>query len=219
MTRPLTGTPPRSAGPWLSGCRALLAVAAFAAVGWDVGHQILLSGVNPVDALSYFTMLSNLFGATVLLWCAAAAPSSRRDRYRGAAVVYLIVTGIVFATLMGGGEGMENVNPWSNAVLHQIMPVALLLDWLTDPPAERITVRQSLWWLAFPTLYAAWILVRGQVVDWYPYMFLDPRGPDGFTPVIQNIAGMAAAVAVLAVAVSWIGNLRRAASHKTAAEG
>ncbi|WP_411109194.1 Pr6Pr family membrane protein [Streptomyces sp. c-19] len=210
-----TRTVPGTVRPWVSGYRILLALSAYAAVGWDISHQLLLSGVDPVDALSYFTMLTNLFGATVLLWCAVPVGSLRRDRFRGAAVVYLVVTGVVFATLMGGGQGLEHVNPWSNAVLHQIMPVALLLDWLINPPAERIPARRALWWLAFPVLYVAWTLVRGQLVDWYPYLFLDPRGPDGFAPVVQNIAGMTVAVTVLIMAVSWIGNLRRAASYKT----
>ncbi|MFI0988460.1 Pr6Pr family membrane protein [Streptomyces exfoliatus] len=210
-----TRTVPGTVRPWVSGYRILLALSAYAAVGWDISHQLLLSGVDPVDALSYFTMLTNLFGATVLLWCALPVGSLRRDRFRGAAVVYLVVTGVVFATLMGGGQGLEHVNPWSNAVLHQIMPVALLLDWLINPPAERIPARRALWWLAFPVLYVAWTLVRGQLVDWYPYLFLDPRGPDGFAPVVQNIAGMTVAVTVLIMAVSWIGNLRRTASYKT----
>ncbi len=215
MTQMTTRTVPGTVRPWVSGYRILLALSAYAAVGWDISHQLLLSGVDPVDALSYFTMLTNLFGATVLLWCAVPVGSLRRDRFRGAAVVYLVVTGVVFATLMGGGQGLEHVNPWSNAVLHQIMPVALLLDWLINPPAERIPARRALWWLAFPVLYVAWTLVRGQLVDWYPYLFLDPRGPDGFAPVVQNIAGMTVAVTVLIMAVSWIGNLRRAASYKT----
>lgn len=196
---------------WVRSYRSILALAAFTSVVWDMGNQILRSGVDPVNALSHFTMLSNLFGAGVLAWCAAASgkrTTARIDRYRGAAVVYLIVTGAVFAILMDGGAGAQHVNPWSNTVLHQLMPIALVVDWILVPPIVRIHWRQALWWLAFPVVYAAWILTRGPFVNWYPYKFIDPTGPDGYGPVSLNIVGMSVAVLVLIALVRWVGNGR-----------
>ena len=59
--------------------------------------------LNPVSYFSYFTIDSNLIAATVLLIGAArwrAEPSPTFDLVRGAAVVYMSVTGIVFTLLL-----------------------------------------------------------------------------------------------------------------------
>ena len=32
-----------------------------------------------------------------------------------------------------------------------------------------------MWWLVFPLVWTAYTLIRGAIVDWYPYPFLDHR--------------------------------------------
>ena len=56
--------------------------------------------------------------------------------------------------------------------------------------------RGGLIWLAYPLVYVVYSLIRGHVVDWYPYPFLDP-GPRGYTGVIQSGIGIALTAAVL----------------------
>jgi hypothetical protein len=68
--------------------------------------------------------------------------------------------------------------------------------WGLSPPAARIPFRRRLIWLAYPLAYVAYSLIRGHVVDWYPYPFLDP-GPRGYTGVIQSSIGIALTAAVL----------------------
>ncbi|MGA8046237.1 MAG: Pr6Pr family membrane protein, partial [Dermatophilaceae bacterium] len=64
--------------------------------------------------------------------------------------------------------------PWDNTVLHYIVPVAMLVDYLLDRPRRRLSFRASLLWLIYPLAYAGYSLIRGAIVDWYPYPFLDP---------------------------------------------
>ena len=41
-----------------------------------------------------------------------------------------------------------------NAILHYLMPVAVTLDWLLDPPGVRLDLaRTVVLWMAFPLLY------------------------------------------------------------------
>ncbi|HEY0451541.1 Pr6Pr family membrane protein [Actinophytocola sp.] len=157
------------------------------------------------NLLSYFTVLSNVFGAGVLL---VGAFRPVPDLVRGAAALYLGMTGLVFALLLSGAD-LGLLEPWANSVLHHVLPVVAVLDWLLVPPRRGIPMARSLWWLAFPAAYLAYTLVRGAIVDWYPYPFLDPR-PRGYPHVITMSVGIAVAFGVAALAVGWAGNRRRA---------
>jgi len=87
----------------------------------------------------------------------------------------MIVTGVVFALLLSGLEGVAlTAVPWDNIVLHYIMPIAVALDWIMNPPSRRIEFKKALWWLVFPLAYLAYSLVRGPIANWYPYPFLNP---------------------------------------------
>jgi hypothetical protein len=56
-----------------------------------------------------------------------------------------------------------------NAILHYLMPLAVALDWLLDPPRVRLDpARTVVLWMAFPLLYIIYTLARGAIVDWYP---------------------------------------------------
>ena len=59
---------------------------------------------------------------------------------------------------------------------------------------------RALWWTAFPLTYAAYSLLRGPLVDWYPYGFLNPTTDGGWTKVAMYVV----AIAVGFLAVSWV---------------
>ena len=157
------------------------------------------------NLFSYFTVLSNVFGAGVLL---VGVFRPVPDVVRGAAALYLGMTGLVFALLLSGVD-VGALEPWQNAVLHQLLPVVLVADWLLVPPGRGFPVMRSLWWLVFPAVYLVYTLVRGSIVDWYPYPFVDPR-PRGYQHVITMSVGIAVAFGVAALAVGWAGSRRRA---------
>ena len=87
---------------------------------------------------------------------------------------------------------------WVNILLHYIAPVYMLVDWILFPPYVRLKYIRSLWWLVFPLGYVVYSLVRGLLVDWYPYPFLDPTTNGGYF----GVAVFSGAVFVTAVMVS-----------------
>jgi len=161
---------------------ALLTAAALA-VQFDRGLE--RPEFSAANFLSFFTVQSNIIGVLVLVALALTARRARSRTFesvRGAAVLYLVITGIVFALLLSGVQAdLQLTIPWVDTVLHRVMPVAMLADWLIDPPRHRLSRRVVLPWLAFPVAWSAYTLVRGPVVDWYPYPFIDVRvhGYDG----------------------------------------
>lgn len=150
---------------------------------------------QPANHYSFFTILSNLFAAVVMLLGVFRSVSAQ---IRGAAVVYMATTGLVYSFLL---QGIDVQTPaYANWVLHIIVPVLVVVEWLLAP--ER--TRRWWTWLAFPLAYLVYSLVRGPIVGWYPYPFLDPR-QQGYGGVLVTCLFVAVVFVVLAFAVSWVG--------------
>jgi hypothetical protein len=157
---------------------------------------------------SYFTIESNVLAVVVLLVGGLADPRSTRWAYvRGAVTLYMTITMIVYAVLLADVD-VQLQKQWVNDSLHRWVPLLLLLDWVVRPPWPAVSRRAALGWLAFPLAYFAYSLLRGPVVDWYPYPFLDPR-PHGYDHVVGQALVLAAGMALLALAVHEIGRRRQ----------
>ncbi|WP_439661440.1 Pr6Pr family membrane protein [Lentzea sp. HUAS TT2] len=151
---------------------------------------------EPANHLSYFTVLSNVFAAVVALLGVFGPVSAQ---LRGAAVLYMATTGIVYWLLL---QGIDVQTPaYANWVLHTVVPILVVVEWLLAP--ER--TRRAWIWLSFPLAYLVYTLVRGPIVGWYPYPFMDPR-QNGYGTVLLTCVFVAVVFGVLAYAVSWAGN-------------
>jgi hypothetical protein len=200
--------------------RVTAAAVVLVALGSDIVGQAGYGSDDVVETLSYFTVQANLIGAAVLLvavatWRRPATPTL--DWLRGAAVVYLVVTMVIYNVLLSTGDPMT----WTNAVVHVIFPVYLIIDWLVDPPGSRIGGRQALLWLAYPTLYVAYTFIRGALVGWYPYPFFD-LDTNGLATVAAYTAGLYAFGIIVIAGVRLSGNWsweRRQASRLAAPSG
>ncbi|MFC7219336.1 Pr6Pr family membrane protein [Streptomyces polyrhachis] len=171
---------------------------------------------------SYFTILSNAAGSVVLLLGGAAVlrgrPSPVPDAVRGAVTVYLAITGAVYQLLLAHLPG-QDVIPWVNTVTHQVMPLAAVAYWLADPPRTRTGLRTAAGWLAFPLAYLGYSLLRGPLVDWYPYPFVDPREPGGYGHVAGQCAGVTAGFLLAVALIAWLGNVRGAQVRRRLTDG
>ena len=179
-----------------------------ALVALGVGYDRDFHTGDGVNFFFYFTDLSNLFAAYVLLTGGVAGLRGRPgvpDPVRGAAVLYLVITGLVYWTLLANQMTAETIR-WQNDIVHGVMPAVLLLDWLTAPPATRLSLGKASRWLAFPILYLAVSLIRGPIVKWWPYDFLDPREPGGYTHVATWSVIVTSVFVVFMVLIVLAGN-------------
>lgn len=185
------------------GLLVLVAIAAQLKVTVDAGV------LNLVNFFSYFTIQSNLIGAAVLLFLAVrggAPRSARVDWWRGAASVYLTVTFAVVIVLLSKVDvGLQL--PWVDFVLHKLIPVVVVADYVLDPPANRLSMRGGLFWLVYPVVWITYTMIRGPIAGWYPYPFLDPAN-GGYGTVAVMIGGTLITGAVLCVVYVAIGNAR-----------
>jgi hypothetical protein len=192
----------------LARCRVGAGALGLVAVGVQFVAAAQTPHFNPANFFGYFTILSNIFAALVLVYVALrhATPSHRLDVLRGAATVCMVLVGIVFSLLLAALE--SDVVPWVNVVVHYIMPVLLAIDWLIDPPRQRLTMRDGFWWLVFPLVYLIYTLIRGAIVHWYPYPFLDVDRT-GAASVGTYVLAIFAATSILVSVVMGIGNRLR----------
>lgn len=197
--------------------RTLFAVLAIGAIVAQLLSLLDNPTFHPLNFLSYFTIQSNLIGAGVLLIGAIRRDihTPTFDLVRGGAVVYLVTTGIVFSVLLSGTD-VDTAIPWVNSVLHEVMPIVIVIDWLLDPPSRQLTYRQGLLWLSYPLAWVVYTLIKGPIADWYPYPFLNPAF-GGYGRVALYCLAIFVLVYVVCAAVVWIGNLARRGPPEPAA--
>ncbi len=190
--------------------RAAFGLLGLIALGYQVATSASAGTFDPTRFFAFFTVLSNLFAAILLLAMATVwrdRHSRRIDLFRGAAVVYLVVTFIVVILFLSGEDLQVAVN-WVDLVVHKIVPVFLVVDWLIDPPSTRLTARQTAVWLVFPLIWVALTLFRGALDGWYPYPFLDPAN-GGYGSVAVYVVGIFVGFLAIGGATMWLGNVLR----------
>jgi len=166
-----------------------------------------------VNFFSYFTNLSNIFAALVLVASAPYLAGNRKttagfDVIRGTSVVCMVLVGIVFSVLLRDVD-LGHLQPWVNFVLHYLMPVVIVLDWVAWPPQRKLQTRSIKYWMIFPLLYVAYILVRGAQTDWYPYPFLNPAKSGGYGGVTAYCIGILFVFLASSWVLLWAGNRLR----------
>ena len=187
----------------------------FAIVGWvgllaqyalslDAGTRSVLG--STVVFFSYFTVLTNVLVALALT-APALFPDSRIGRWtasegvRAAVAMYIAVVGLIYHTLLDATWNPQGLLVYVNQVLHTVMPIAFVLDWLLFVPKGRLRWIDPVKWLAYPLLYGLWTVIHGQLIGWYPYWFID-IGALGWERAGVNFAALLAFFLVLGLIVA-----------------
>ncbi|MBV6700892.1 Pr6Pr family membrane protein [Kitasatospora aureofaciens] len=195
------------------------------ALWWRMGIVLsaflgLTLGTAP---LVYFTVQSNVivlgyFIGAVYWMTKRSTVDAPAPRLRGAATLYIIITGLVSHILLQHGAsplpglvgGPDRLAHWSSFFLHYVTPVMVIIDWLALKPRNVSAWKDIPLWLAFPLGYAAIVLTRNALfTDYptpYPYFFFDPT-TNGYGYVWGQIAMLTVEFIVLATAVVGLDRL------------
>ncbi|PYC71656.1 hypothetical protein C7C46_26595 [Streptomyces tateyamensis] len=175
------------------------------------------------SSLVYFTVESNVialgtFAGAVYWMVRRGTVDAPAPRLRGAATLYLLITGLVAHILLNHGanplpgltSGPDRLQNWSTFLLHYTTPVMVLLDWLLLSPRNASRWRDIPLWLAFPLGYAAVTMARAALFpgfeNKYPYFFFDPT-EKGYGYVWLQIAQLTVEFVVLAALVVGLDRL------------
>jgi hypothetical protein len=185
------------------------AATGISAIAYQAGALANAGVFRAGNFFSFFTIQSNILGIATLTAAAfvpAAARSRTFDAARTAVTLYMGITGVVFALLLKGlQENLDTHVEWVNFVVHTLMPIVLVADWVLEPPRHRATLRTAALWLAYPLVWFVYTLLRGEVEGWYPYPFVD-AGQHGYGHVFASAAVLLVGFAGAALGLAWTGN-------------
>lgn len=161
-----------------------------------------------LNYFSYFTILTNLFLASILT-ISAWPPAPDREtelvglRVAAGAVVYILVVGLIYVLMLRRLWNPTGLQWAADMILHYVMPIGYPIFWITLMRKSFLRWRKIVLWLAYPLVFVLITEARGACSGWYPYPFLD-AGSLGYARVIVNVAMLAAVFAVVASAVVWV---------------
>lgn len=174
----------------------------FTAIATEISVLVERGLFNAVNFFSYFTIIANTLVFLTFIISAIAenhGVNKKISAIRSAVTVYILLVGIAFTILLSGLDDLTfTIVPWDNVVLHYIIPVAVLIDYIIDRP-YRTDFNKALSWLALPLAYLAYSMMRGAITNWYPYPFLNPS-LHGWGVVIATVLGIVA----LSVGLTWL---------------
>ena len=196
--------------------RTVIPLLALAAIVAQAHETIVVKQGSAANFFSYFTIHSNLLAITVLLWAAWWSGSAPvlRDVLRGAATLYLSITGVVYSVLLAEEEArLQLIIPWVDVVLHRLTPLVMIIDWLVNPPAVAPARRHALQWMIYPLAFMVYTVIRGPLVGWYPYPFLDPARVGGGQGVALYCVGITVVAMLFASVVVVLGRWQGRRQH------
>jgi len=154
-----------------------------------------------IDFFSYFTYLSNIIVAIVLTMLArnvnrhgAVFATLRMD-----SLVMISVTGLIYYLLLAADANPQGLQIVSTSLLHYVIPILTVVVWLLIGPRGLFRLWTVFAALIIPILWAVYAMVRGAIIDAYPYGFLNAQEL-GLGTALTNIGG----VAILGIVIGVI---------------
>lgn len=155
-----------------------------------ISNKIITNDINGTTFLYFFTNQSNIFVDMFLILFGIGLLGNKKlynfthnETLRGGITLYILFTGIIYCCVLlpfsKGGYPFEKsiwfsniVNYWS----HMITPAVMTAFWFVPVNKKPIhIVKSSLLYLIYPVLYFVFSIIRGAVVNFYPYPFLNGR--------------------------------------------
>lgn len=167
--------------------RSFIAIAAI--IGWfAIILQLYLIIINNMAVLtmpdiltrffSFFTIETNILVA-VCLTSLLLKPNSRLGSFFSktttltAVTVYITVVGLVYNAVLRFLWAPHGMDRLADELLHLVIPVLFIIYWMRFVPKADLKWNSFLPWLIFPLVYCIYILIRGSIVNLYPYPFMN----------------------------------------------
>ncbi|WP_241979276.1 Pr6Pr family membrane protein [Cryobacterium sinapicolor] len=167
--------------------------------------------INPFNFFGFFTMQSNIIWLVVMAITGVGVLRGKKQSdllplTRGCATAYMILVGAIYNVLLAGQEGGVALE-WANNVVHIILPIYAVLDWILF--ADRPPLAWKRLWvsLIYPMVWVVVVLIRGATDGWVPYPFLN--SDTGYGSVFAYVIGIAVLTVVTAAVVWGLSRMQR----------
>ena len=184
---------------------ALLAWAALAAQLWLTIGVVLAQGRGLITGLvvffGFFTVLTNLLAAVVMTGH-AAGPGNAVFRHTAGPVVMtttaaaITMVGSIYFLILRHLWKPEGAQFWADVALHYFIPALVVIFWAWTVSTRSIRLKDTPWLFMYPLVYLVYVFVRGEMIQLYPYPFIDVLAI-GYRATLLNSAGMMLAYALV----------------------
>ena len=167
------------------------------AAWFSVLLQYTLATATFGNFISFFTIQCNTLVA-IALTCSILLPRTTAGRFfsgtsvQTAIALYIFIVGLVYNTVLRGLIALEGWGYFVDNMLHVVIPVLFVVYWAAFTPKNRLEWKDGIKWVIFPTLYLIYSMIRGAIIHWYPYPFLN-ADTVGYTAVSINVLVMISA--------------------------
>lgn len=161
---------------------------------FSIIFQFYLTTGSIANLFSYFTILCNLLVALSLSF-SIFFPKTKTGIYfssisvQTAITLYIFIVALVYNSVLRGLLLLEGWQILVDNMLHVVIPILYLLYWFFFVPKAYLNWKNGMYWTLFPFLYLIYSLIRGAIVQWYPYPFLN-AAKYGYEQVIFNVGIM-----------------------------
>ena len=101
----------------------------------------------------------------------------------------ITVTGVVYHLLLASLYHLQGPEAFADQLFHTVTPVLTVAGWLLFGPRALVDPKVVALSLVYPVAWLAFTLVRGALIGWYPYPFLQVDEL-GYGSVALNCAGI-----------------------------
>lgn len=164
-----------------------------ACITWfSIGLQYYLGTGSTINFLSFFTIQCNLLIA-ISLTISTLSPDSKAGAFfsrlsvQSAIALYIFIVALVYNLILRGMFVLTGWHWFVDNMLHVVIPILYIAYWLFYRANGVLQWRDGIYWILYPFLYLCYSLIRGPLVQWYPYPFLH-AGNLGYPTVFVNIA-------------------------------
>jgi hypothetical protein len=185
-----------------------LLVQAYASYHAGEGARFTHPWERVANMAAYFTIWSNVIVGvtTAALALRPGLAGTAFTTLRLVGLVGITITGVVYHAVLKQLFDFSGAAEAADQLLHSYVPVLAVAGCLLAGPRGRLTTRHARLSLLFVAVWGTATLVRGAVIDWYPYPFVDVVA-HGYARVALNAAGVGLLYAL--VALGYVGVDRR----------
>jgi len=172
--------------------RLFTAAAIIFAVAWQIIDRLVHNVFRPGEYFAFFTILTSLFTAAVLIGAGLALMRSGEDspgwmKLRVSLTTAYVIVAVVYNILLRNDNTVAPADAlahyqWPtppNEIVHVWAPALVLADFVLARFGERLKLRAAWSVLIYPLAWLVATIIRGIATGWWPYWFLDPTGAGG----------------------------------------
>lgn len=126
-----------------------------------------------LNTACFFTIQSNIL-VGVSSFCIYKNKSSLLiEVIKFASLIGIFVTGVIYHVMLAKDADLHGIEIITDLFMHSIIPIMYVLGWMIFVPRGLAGHRVSSYALLFPVLWSIFTLLKGPLVGFYPYPFMD----------------------------------------------